>query len=79
MSRESDDIFTPNTRGIQNNRSRDYSGKPIAEFISNGFFTVDQNWIVKYWNRAAEKITGVAATDIVGVGKTGTSPAGKTF
>jgi len=66
MSRESDDIFTPNTRGIQNNRSRDYSGKPIAEFISNGFFTVDQNWIVKYWNRAAEKITGVAATDIVG-------------
>ncbi|MDP4131310.1 MAG: PAS domain-containing protein [Bacteroidota bacterium] len=43
-----------------------YSGRPISEFISNGFFTVDQNWMVTYWNRAAEKITGIPSNKIVG-------------
>jgi PAS domain S-box-containing protein len=43
-----------------------YLGKPIAEFITNGFFTVDQHWTVKYWNKAAEKLLGVPAADIIG-------------
>jgi PAS domain S-box-containing protein len=43
-----------------------YRGKPIAEIIANGFFTVDQCWTVKYWNKAAEKLLGVPAPDIVG-------------
>ncbi len=43
-----------------------YLGKPMAEFITNGFFTVDQRWTVKYWNKAAEKLLGVPAADIIG-------------
>jgi PAS domain S-box-containing protein len=43
-----------------------YRGKPITEIIANGFFTVDQCWTVKYWNKAAEKLLGVSAADIVG-------------
>jgi PAS domain S-box-containing protein len=43
-----------------------YFGKPITEIITNGFFTVDQHWTVKYWNKAAEKLLGVPAADIVG-------------
>ena len=41
-------------------------GKPITEIITNGFFTVDRKWTVKYWNKAAEKLLGVQAKDIVG-------------
>ncbi len=43
-----------------------YLGKPITEIITNGFFTVDQNWTVKYWNKAAEILLGVPAADIIG-------------
>jgi PAS domain S-box-containing protein len=43
-----------------------YPGKPISETITNGFFSVDQQWTVKYWNKAAEKLLGVTAKDIVG-------------
>jgi PAS domain S-box-containing protein len=43
-----------------------YLGKPITEIITNGFFTVDQHWRVKYWNRAAEMLLGVPAADIIG-------------
>jgi len=43
-----------------------YLGKPITEIITNGFFTVDQHWTVKYWNKAAEKLLGVPARDIIG-------------
>jgi len=43
-----------------------YLGKPITEIIANGFFTVDKHWTVKYWNKAAEKLLGVSAEDIIG-------------
>jgi PAS domain S-box-containing protein len=43
-----------------------YLGKPITEIITNGFFTVDQHWTVKYWNKAAETLLGVSAADIIG-------------
>jgi PAS domain S-box-containing protein len=43
-----------------------YLGKPITEIITNGFFTVDHRWTVKYWNKAAETLLGVPAADIVG-------------
>jgi PAS domain S-box-containing protein len=43
-----------------------YFGKPITEIITNGFFTVDRHWIVKYWNNAAEKLLGVPAAEIIG-------------
>src|SRR5579863_9013532 len=43
-----------------------YLGKPITEIITNGFFTVDHHWTVKYWNEAAETLLGVPAADIIG-------------
>jgi PAS domain S-box-containing protein len=43
-----------------------YSGKPITDFIVNGFFTVDHKWTVRSWNRAAEILLGVQEKDIIG-------------
>jgi PAS domain S-box-containing protein len=43
-----------------------YSAKPLTETLSNGFFTVDCNWTVKYWNSSAEELLGVTAADIIG-------------
>ncbi|MEI9913170.1 MAG: PAS domain-containing protein [Bacteroidota bacterium] len=43
-----------------------YPGESITETVINGFFTVDQQWTVKYWNKAAEEILKVKAEDIVG-------------
>lgn len=36
------------------------------EITSYGFFKTDIDWTVKYWNRAAEKITGIPAKDLLG-------------
>lgn len=38
----------------------------ILESISDGVFSVDLNWKIRSFNRAAEKITGVKATDALG-------------
>jgi len=43
-----------------------YPATPVTETLTNGFFTVDKKWTVKYWNPAAEKILKVQAIDIVG-------------
>lgn len=43
-----------------------YPANPITETIINGFFTIDRKWIVKVWNKAAEKILGVPAKDMIG-------------
>jgi len=43
-----------------------YTGKPITETITNGFFTVNRNWTVIYWNKAAEELLGVSANNIMG-------------
>lgn len=56
-------IKNNNTKNGSNNG---YRGKPITEIITNGFFTVDRKWTVKYWNKAAEELLGVQAKDIVG-------------
>ena len=56
-----------NTKVVsKTNSSNGYPGKSITETIINGFFTVDRHWTVKYWNKAAEKLLGVAAKDIMG-------------
>jgi len=47
-------------------RGDGYPGSPIAEIITNGFFTVDRQWTVKHWNKEAETLLGVKETDIVG-------------
>jgi len=38
----------------------------ILESISDGVFTVDQNWRIMSFNRAAEKITGISRREAVG-------------
>ncbi|RJQ27846.1 MAG: PAS domain S-box protein [Peptococcaceae bacterium] len=38
----------------------------ILDSIADGVFTVDRNWRITYFNRAAEKITGVAREKAVG-------------
>jgi PAS domain S-box-containing protein len=43
-----------------------YPKRLITEIIFNGLFKVDNKWTVKYWNKAAEKIIGIRAEDIVG-------------
>src|SRR5688572_503215 len=43
-----------------------YNGKPITDIITNGFFTVNQQWTVIYWNQAAERLLSVRASDIIG-------------
>jgi PAS domain S-box-containing protein len=48
------------------NQRNNYLRKPLTEIVPNGFLTVDRQWTVKYWNKAAEKIIGVQAGDIVG-------------
>ncbi|HMH22480.1 MAG TPA: PAS domain-containing protein [Puia sp.] len=44
----------------------EYPQSLFAESFSNGFFTVDQDWIVKYWNKTTESLLGVQAKDIIG-------------
>ncbi len=42
-------------------------GKPLQAIMATGFFVVDRNWTVIYWNNEAEKITGKPAIDVVGL------------
>lgn len=38
----------------------------IIESITDGFYTLDKNWTVKYWNKEAERLLGRSREDIVG-------------
>ncbi|MCF8029584.1 MAG: sigma 54-interacting transcriptional regulator [Desulfohalobiaceae bacterium] len=42
------------------------STRSILESISDGVFTVDESWRVTYFNRAAERITGVSREEAIG-------------
>jgi PAS domain S-box-containing protein len=42
------------------------STEAILESISDGVFTVDQDWRITSFNRAAEEITGIAREDAIG-------------
>lgn len=42
------------------------SYKNIVETINDGLYFVDQDRIITYWNRAAERITGFSAEEVVG-------------
>jgi PAS domain S-box-containing protein len=46
--------------------SLNISYESILESISDGVFTVDLNWVVTSFNRAAEKITGISKYDAIG-------------
>lgn len=51
---------------IGNGNGIAYPERRITDIITNGFFKVDRRWTVKYWNKAAEKILGISAKNIVG-------------
>lgn len=38
----------------------------ILESIGDGFFTVDKNWIITYWNSEAERMLGIAKSKVLG-------------
>ncbi|MFI5193770.1 MAG: PAS domain S-box protein [Chitinophagales bacterium] len=59
------EAFSDSDRARVNNTRR-YPVRAVTETVANGFFTVDQKWSVKYWNKAAEKIMGVKTEDIIG-------------
>lgn len=46
--------------------SKDVLTADILESISDGVFTVDKDWKITSFNRAAEKITGVQRTEAIG-------------
>lgn len=43
-----------------------YEKNIILESIADGFFTVDKNWIVTYWNKVAEKMLNTPKCKITG-------------
>jgi PAS domain S-box-containing protein len=47
-------------------RKNGYPDIPMTEIIPNGFFIVNNKWIVKHWNKTAESLLAVKAVDIVG-------------
>jgi PAS domain S-box-containing protein len=51
-----------NTVGLDPARCRD----PILDSINEGVFTVDLDWHITSFNRAAEKITGIRREDAIG-------------
>jgi PAS domain S-box-containing protein len=38
----------------------------ILESIGDAFFAVDNNWVITYWNKEAEKLVGRSKTEIIG-------------
>ncbi len=54
------------TRKRGKSRSRFTPTEAILESISDGVFTVDMNWCISSFNRAAEEITGVPREEAIG-------------
>lgn len=46
--------------------SKKITYESILESISDGVFTVDMNWKITFFNRAAEKITGISRKEAIG-------------
>jgi len=44
----------------------DYSYKRILENLHDGLYFVDRNRVITYWNKAAERISGFGADEVVG-------------
>ena len=40
--------------------------KLILDSLADGVFTVDRDWLITSFNRAAEKITGISRTEAIG-------------
>lgn len=56
-----------NSRNVNSSaRGFDEDQNIILDSIADGVFTVDQNWLITSFNRAAEKITGVSREEAIG-------------
>lgn len=42
--------------------------KPVLETIRDGFFTLDNDWIITYWNKEVEIISGIKQEEVIGRG-----------
>ncbi len=57
---------TPRTEPAGRGREAPVATDAILDSISDGVFTVDEQWRVLSFNRAAEEITGIAREDAIG-------------
>lgn len=56
-----------NKNGIKKTAGKNnYPGQNSFQTLTNGFFSVDEQWTVKFWNKAAEELLGIKSQDIVG-------------
>ncbi|MEP7277320.1 MAG: PAS domain S-box protein [Bacteroidota bacterium] len=60
------DILSNKNSARNTGNTKMLPGMQVAENTINGFFTVDREWTVTYWNKAAEKLLGVEASAITG-------------
>ncbi|WP_411274832.1 sensor histidine kinase [Daejeonella sp.] len=58
--------ITERKQAEQTIRKAYYERNTILESIGDGFFAVDRNWIVSYWNKAAEKLLGMTKKQTLG-------------
>jgi PAS domain S-box-containing protein len=62
VARDASEIY----KAQQEIQEYNYKITHILEGINEGFYTCNKDWIVEYWNSAAEKLTGVQKEKIVG-------------
>lgn len=55
---------SPSTQTAE--KSQEISKETILNSITDGVFTIDKNWIITSFNRAAEEITGISNRDAIG-------------
>jgi len=53
-------------KGVMNESAEQKNRDAILDSITDGVFTVDQSWRITYFNRAAQRITGVSREQAVG-------------
>jgi PAS domain S-box-containing protein len=58
-------IAVDNARLFHEAESRGHAARALA-YVADGVFLVDREGIVRFWNPAAEAITGLRAADVVG-------------
>jgi len=63
----SEQVHQYNTKALERIYQKEESFVEILKRIPDGLFTTDHEWRITYFNPAAEKITGFAARDAVGM------------
>ncbi|HEY4876522.1 MAG TPA: PAS domain-containing protein, partial [Puia sp.] len=59
-------LLLPGTSRNKTISKNNYPSRDITQTLTNGFFSVDKQWTVKYWNNAAAELLGVNSADIIG-------------